>query len=326
MPEGPNSIITSFNRNFRGRNDGNNATLAFIASPELVTAYAVAGDLRFNPITDSLTAPDGTTFKLAPPTADALPATGFQFNDGGFIPPAADGSKVEVKVAPDSPRLQILAPFAKWDGKDVTGARVLVKAAGKCTTDHISPAGKWLAFRGHLDKISDNAFLGATNAFDGEGRGIGKGRNVITGEADLTFSSIARDYKARGIGWVVFGEENYGEGSSREHAAMSPRFLGGKAVIVKSFARIHETNLKKQGVVPLTFADEKDYDRIDACDDVATVGLYDMLRSGGQGEVGLRVTKPSGEEVLVQTTHTVTKDQAGFILAGSALNLLSKRG
>jgi aconitate hydratase len=326
MPAGRNSIITSFNRNFRGRNDGNNETLAFIASPEVVTALAIAGDLRFNPIKDVLTAADGTTFKLAAPVADALPAA-FQFNDGGFVPPAQDGSRVAVAVSPDSPRLQILAPFAKWDGKDITGARVLVKAAGKCTTDHISPAGKWLAFRGHLDKISDNAFLGATNAFAsaslgagaGEGRGIGKGRNVVTGESDNTFSAIARDYKARGLGWVVFGEENYGEGSSREHAAMSPRFLGGKAVIVKSFARIHETNLKKQGLLPLHFVNPADYDKVREDDTVDITGLASFEPAKN---LAVTLTHADGTTDSFEVSHTFNAEQIAWFKAGGALNLM----
>jgi aconitate hydratase len=318
MPEGQNSIITSFNRNFRGRNDGNNATLAFIASPEVVTALAIAGDLRFNPLKDTLTAADGTSFKLAAPVADALPAN-FQFNDGGFVPPAADGSRVSVAVSPDSPRLQILAPFPAWDGKDITGARVLVKALGKCTTDHISPAGKWLAFRGHLDKISDNAFLGATNAFGAEGGNIGKGRNVISGETDKTFSAIARDYKARGLGWVVFGEENYGEGSSREHAAMSPRFLGGRAVIVKSFARIHETNLKKQGLLPLHFANPADYDKVREDDTVDITGL-DAFAPARPLTVTLRHADGTADSFPV--THTFNAEQIAWFKAGGALNLM----
>ncbi len=315
MPEGANSIITSFNRNFRGRNDGNNATLAFIASPELVTAYALAGDLRFNPITDTLTAEDGTSFKLAAPVAEALPKS-FQFNDGGFVPPAADGSKVEVKVSPESPRLQILAPFAKWDGKQITDARVLVKAAGKCTTDHISPAGKWLSFRGHLDKISDNAFLGATNSFNGE---IGKAKNVETGETGKTYAAVAREYKAAGLGWVVFGEENYGEGSSREHAAMSPRFLGGKAVIVKSFARIHETNLKKQGLLPLHFANPVDYDKVREDDKVDITGL-DTFAPARPLTVTLK--HADGTQESFPVTHTFNAEQIEWFKAGGALNLM----
>lgn len=316
MPEGPNSIITSFNRNFRGRNDGNAQTLAFIGSPELVTALAIAGDLRFNPLTDTLKDADGKEFRLEAPRGDALPSAGFAFNDGGFVPPAKDGSKVEVKVAPDSPRLQLLAPFAKWDGKDFKECRVLVKAAGKCTTDHISPAGKWLAFRGHLDKISDNAFLGATNAFDGA---IGKARNLVTGETGKTFSEIARAYKAAGIGWVVFGEENYGEGSSREHAAMSPRFLGGKAIIVKSFARIHETNLKKQGLLPLHFVNPADYDKVREDDLVDVTGL-DAFAPGKNLTVTLRHADGSAESFEV--SHTFNAEQVAWFKAGGALNLM----
>ncbi len=271
--------------------------------------------MRFNPITDSLTAEDGTSFKLAAPVAEALPKT-FQFNDGGFVPPAEDGSKVEVKVSPESPRLQILAPFAKWDGKQITDARVLVKAAGKCTTDHISPAGKWLSFRGHLDKISDNAFLGATNAFSGD---IGKAKNVETGESGKTYAAVAREYKAAGLGWVVFGEENYGEGSSREHAAMSPRFLGGKAVIVKSFARIHETNLKKQGLLPLHFANTADYDKVREDDKVDITGL-DTFAPAKPLTVTLKHADGTTESFPV--THTFNAEQIEWFKAGGALNLM----
>jgi len=316
-PGEPNSIITSFNRNFRGRNDGNNATLSFIGSPEIVTAMALAGTIKFNPLTDSLKAPDGTTYKLQAPEADALPAKGFAFNDGGFVPPAADGSKVEVKVAPDSNRLQLLEPFKPWDGREITDALVLAKAQGKCTTDHISPAGKWLKFRGHLDKISDNMLVGATNAFGGS---IGTGRNVLTGESGHTFPQIARDYKSQGHGWVVFGEENYGEGSSREHAAMSPRFLGARAVIAKSMARIHETNLKKQGLLPLKFANPADYDKVREDDRVNIVGLA-AFAPGKNLLVTLRHSDGTTESFEV--VHTFNQEQIAWFKAGSALNLMS---
>jgi aconitate hydratase len=312
----PNSIITSFNRNFRGRNDGNNATLAFIGSPELVTAMALAGTIKFNPLTDTLKAPDGTAYKLEAPSADALPAKGFAFNDGGFIEPAADGSGVEVKVAADSNRLQLLEPFKPWDGKDVDGALVLVKAQGKCTTDHISPAGKWLKFRGHLDKISDNMFVGATNFYGGA---IGTGRNVVTGETGKTYPQIARDYKAKGLGWVVFGEENYGEGSSREHAAMSPRFLGCKAVIAKSMARIHETNLKKQGLLPLKFVNAADYDKVKE-DDKVSVGGLTSFAPGKNLKVTLKHADGSSDSFEV--SHTFNQEQIAWFKAGSALNLM----
>jgi aconitate hydratase len=311
-----NSIITSFNRNFRGRNDSNNATLAFIGSPELVTAMALAGTIKFNPLTDTLQDSDGTSFKLAPPKGDALPQKGFAFNDGGFVPPATDGSSVEVKIDPNSPRLQILKPFAKWDGLEFTGCRVLVKAQGKCTTDHISPAGKWLAYRGHLDKISDNMFLGATNSFGGD---IGKGRNILTGETGKTFSEIARDYQKKSTGWVVFGEENYGEGSSREHAAMSPRFLGCRAVIAKSMARIHETNLKKQGLLPLRFVNPADYDKVREDDAVDVTGL-----SGFAPGKNLNVTLRHADGSLdsFEVSHTFNAEQIAWFKAGGALNLM----
>jgi aconitate hydratase len=311
-----NSIITSFNRNFRGRNDGNNETLSFIGSPELVTAMALAGSLKFNPITDTLRDEKGVEYKLAPPQGDPLPQKGFAFNDGGFVPPAEDGSAVEVKVDPASPRLQLLKPFSPWDGKDVAGCRVLVKAQGKCTTDHISPAGKWLAFRGHLDKISDNMFFGATNAFSGA---IGKGKNVLTGESDQGFSQVARAYQKQGVGWVAFGEENYGEGSSREHAAMSPRFLGCKAVIAKSMARIHETNLKKQGLLPLRFVNPSDYDKVREDDTVDVAGLVSFA-PGKNLKVILR--HADGSEDSFEVSHTFNAEQIGWFQAGSALNLM----
>ncbi len=318
-----NSIITSFNRNFRGRNDGNNATLAFIGSPELVTAMALAGTIKFNPLTDTLKAPDGSSYKLEAPKADALPAKGYAFNDGGFIVPAKDGSAVKVEVSPTSGRLQLLEPFKAWDGKDVTDALVLAKAQGKCTTDHISPAGKWLKFRGHLDKISDNMLLGATNAFAGPTAGadaIGKGKNVLTGETGKTYSQIARDYKAAGKGWVVFGEENYGEGSSREHAAMCPRFLGGRAVIAKSMARIHETNLKKQGLLPLKFVNNADYDKVREDDRVSIMGLS-AFAPGRNLQVTLK--HADGSSDAFEVSHTFNQEQIAWFRAGSALNLMS---
>ncbi len=313
----PNSIITSFNRNFRGRNDSNNATLAFIASPELVTAMALAGTIHFNPLTDSLKGADGVAYKLTPPMADSLPAKGFAFNDGGFIAPAQDGTAVKVEVAADSGRLQLLEPFGKWDGKDITDALVLAKAQGKCTTDHISPAGKWLKFRGHLDKISDNMLLGATNIFGGT---IGTGKNILTGESGKTYSQIAREYKAKGKSWVVFGEENYGEGSSREHAAMSPRFLGARAVIAKSMARIHETNLKKQGLLPLKFANPSDFDLVREEDLVSISGLATFAPG-----LNLRVTlkHSDGSTHTFEVVHTFNQEQIAWFKAGSALNLMS---
>ncbi|MGH7260324.1 MAG: aconitate hydratase, partial [Nitrospiraceae bacterium] len=251
------SIISSYNRNFPGRNDGMNETLSFLASPEIVTAYAFSGDLTFDPVHGTLKTADGKSLKFEPPQGEELPAKGFAKGEEGYIAPAEDGGKLTVDVPPTSERLQLLQPFPRWDGKDLEKLPLLIKTKGKTTTDHISPAGPWLKYRGHLDKISDNMFLGATNAFATE---PGKGTDVLTGEANLTIAQIARRYKAKGIGSIVVGDENYGEGSSREHAAMSPRFLNVKAVITKSFARIHETNLKKQGILALTFADPKDYE------------------------------------------------------------------
>ena len=241
-PGETNSIITSFNRNFQKRNDGNAQTLAFIGSPEIVTAYALAGSLNFDPCKDTLETESGVKVKLEPPTANDLPAKGFTSDNSGYIAPIQNGQSVDVIVKPESERLQLLAPFLAWNGSDFVDLPVLVKAFGKCTTDHISPAGAWLRYRGHLDKISDNMFSGAVNAFT---RTAGTGINVLTGKTD-SFQQVARHYKAQNIDWVVVGDENYGEGSSREHAAMSPRYLGCKAVIVKSFARIHETNLKNK--------------------------------------------------------------------------------
>lgn len=274
MPEGQkNSIVTSFNRNFARRNDGNTGTYAFIGSPELVTALAIAGRLSFNPLTDTLINDKGEAVKLDPPEGDELPRNGFEKGRDGYISPVEDGSAVEVKVDSQSERLQLLTPFSPWDGNDIEDLPVLLKAKGKCTTDHISPAGPWLKYRGHLDNISNNMFIGATNAFTGE---IGKGTNVLTGETGQDFSAIARDYKSKGVSWCVIGDENYGEGSSREHAAMEPRHLGCKVVLTRSFARIHETNLKKQGVLPLTFVDPKDYDRIQEQDRLSVHGLQDL--------------------------------------------------
>jgi aconitate hydratase len=313
-PNQPNTIVSSFNRNFPGRNDGSQETLSFITSPDLVIALAFAGTLDFNPLTDTLTAPNGQKVRFTAPEGEELPRDGFARGAEGYEEPAADGDSVSVEVPANSERLQLLGPFAAWSGRDFIDLPVLVKTKGKTTTDHISPAGPWLRFRGHLDKISDNMFLGATNAFTGES---GKGVNPLTGEAGQPFSKTARDLKAKGQAWLAIGDENYGEGSSREHAAMSPRYLGGVAVLVRSFARIHETNLKKQGMLPLTFSDPKDYDRIDQNDRVSIVGLAG-LEPGKP--VTLRIRKPDGrtEEILVK--HTMTREQIAWFKAGSALN------
>ena len=310
-----NTIVTSFNRNFRGRQDSNPETLAFIGSPEMVMALGIAGRLDFNPVTDELKAPNGKTFKLQPPVADDLPKKGFVADPDGYQAPV--GKNAVVAVAPTSDRLQLLEPFKKWDGNDeLADCLVLVKAKGKCTTDHISPAGKWLKYRGHLDNISNNMLLGAVNAFTGT---PGKGKNVLTGEKDLEFSQIARSYKAKGAKWVVVGDENYGEGSSREHAAMSPRHLGGVAVITKSFARIHETNLKKQGALPLTFANPADYDKVREDDKVTIKGLKTFAPGKNLQAV---LKHADGTSETIELKHSFNSEQIKWFEAGSALNKL----
>lgn len=311
-----NTIVTSFNRNFPARNDANPETLAFIASPEVVTAMALGGRLDFNPLTDPLQAPGGEKIMLRAPEAPELPEGGFAPGSAGYVEPPADGSRVEVIVRPDSERLQLLDPFPAWDGRDFERLAVLVKAKGKCTTDHISPAGPWLRYRGHLDKISDNLFTGAVNAFTGE---TGRGRDVLSGETGVPFPKIARHYKAQGLGWVAIGDENYGEGSSREHAAMEPRYLGCKAVLARSFARIHETNLKKQGLLPLVFTDPGDYDRIGETDRISIVGLQ-SLAPGKSVEV--IVHHDGGADEHIRCSHSFSAEQIEWFKAGAALNLL----
>ncbi len=311
-----NTIVSSFNRNFPGRNDGSAATLSFLTSPEIVTALAFAGTLEFDPVHGTIPGPDGKAFRFTPPESEELPAKGFAKGEEGYEAPAADGEGVEVKVKPDSQRLQLLQPFPRWDGKDFDALPILVKTKGKTTTDHISPAGPWLLVRGHLDKISDNMFLGAVNAFTGE---TGKGVNPVTGEKGQNFSKMARELKAKGLGWVVIGDENYGEGSSREHAAMSPRYLGCKVVIVRSFARIAETNLKKQGILPLTFTKPSDYDLIEQDDRISVTGLAQLAPGK---PVTVVITKPGGKSVTLQCQHTLTDEQIGWFKAGSALNAL----
>ncbi|MCW8809617.1 MAG: aconitate hydratase [Ignavibacteriaceae bacterium] len=312
-----NTIVTSFNRNFAKRNDGNPETLAFVASPEITTALALAGSLSFNPMTDELVNQKGEKVKLDAPTGEELPPKGFDEGSSGFIPPAQDGSSVEVKVDQKSERLQLLKPFQKWDGKDLIDLPVLLKAKGKCTTDHISMAGPWLRFRGHLDNISNNMFIGAINAYSGD---AGKVKNIYSGETK-SVPEVAREYKAKGINWVVIGDENYGEGSSREHAAMEPRFLGGRAIVVKSFARIHETNLKKQGMLPLTFADPKDYDKIKEDDKV------DLLVSqlAPEKQVKMIVKHKDGSKDEIMLNHTMNEAQIKWFKAGSALNLIAEK-
>ena len=316
MPEGePNSIVTSYNRNFPKRNDANSGTMNFIASPELAVAMGLGGSLSFNPLTDTLTGADGKEFMLqAPKPAPEVPANGFDSGQATYIAPPEDGSDVNVNVNPDSSRLQILDPWPAWDGQDFTAMPVLVKASGKCTTDHISPAGAWLRFRGHLDNLSDNMFLGAVNAFTDD---PGTGLNQLSGEQIQPIPEIAREYKAQGMQWIAIGDTNYGEGSSREHAAMSPRMLGAAAVITRSFARIHEANLKKQGVLPLTFEDPGDYDRIRADDRLSIIGLNNL--TPGQPLVCV-VSHDDGEEERINLRHTMNPGQIDWFKAGSAMN------
>jgi len=316
MPEGePNSIVTSYNRNFPKRNDANSGTMNFIASPELAVAMGLGGSLSFNPLTDTLTGADGKEFMLeAPKPAPEVPANGFDSGQATYVAPPENGSDITVNVNPNSTRLQILEPWPAWDGQDFTDMPVLVKASGKCTTDHISPAGAWLAFRGHLDNLSDNMFLGAVNSFtDDPGTGV----NQLSGEQIQPIPEIAREYKAQGMQWIAIGDTNYGEGSSREHAAMSPRMLGAAAVITRSFARIHEANLKKQGVLPLTFEDPNDYDRIRSDDRLSIIGLNSL--TPGQPLVCV-VSHDDGEEERINLRHTMNPGQIEWFKAGSAMN------
>lgn len=314
-----NTIVHSFNRNFSKRADGNPNTLAFVGSPELVTALAIAGDLGFNPMTDTLINEDGMEVMLDEPTGFELPPNGFAVEDAGYQAPAEDGSSVEVLVSTESERLQLLAPFEPWDGNNITGAKLLIKAFGKCTTDHISMAGPWLRYRGHLDNISNNMLIGAVNAFNQKTNSV---KNQLTGKYD-TVPAVQRAYKAAGIPTVVVGDHNYGEGSSREHAAMEPRFLGVKVVLVKSFARIHETNLKKQGMLGLTFANEADYDLIREND---TFNFIDLKEFAPGKPLTIEVTHDDGTTDTILTNHTYNEGQIGWFVAGSALNLIAAAG
>lgn len=313
-----NSIVTSFNRNFAKRADGNPNTHAFVASPELAMALAIAGDLCFNPLTDSLTNEKGELVKLDALVGETLPDKGFTVDDNGYVAPAADGKNIEVSIAPDSKRLQKLAPFAAWDGKDLTDMPLLIKTQGKCTTDHISMAGPWLRFRGHLENISDNMLMGAVNAFNGKTNSVW---NRLTGEYEAV-SSVAKQYKAKGIPSIVVAEENYGEGSSREHAAMEPRFLNVRVILAKSFARIHETNLKKQGMLALTFVNKDDYDKIQEHDLISVVGL-DSFAPGKPLQV--IVKHEDGTEDSFLASHTYNEMQIGWFKAGCALNTFKKQ-
>jgi len=311
----PNAIVTSYNRNFPGRNDGQRTTMNFIASPEIATAMALAGRLSFNPLTDALTAPDGSVFRLRPPeTAPEVPPGDFEARRERYIPPPEDGSAIEIVVDPASERIQLLQPWPAWDGRDLTDMPVLIKTQGKTTTDHISPAGPWLRYRGHLERFSDNLLLGALNAHTHE---VGKTLNVLTGRSGESIAAVARAYRAIKMPWVIVGDTNYGEGSSREHAALCPRFLGGVAVIARSFARIHETNLKKQGLLALTFADAADYDRIRMDD---RISLLDLRCLAAHSPVECRLDHADGSSETLTLNHSFTQPQIAWFRAGSALN------
>ena len=316
-PNRPNSIITSFNRNFAKRNDGNMSTHAFVASPEIVTAFAIAGDLTFNPMTDTLTNEAGEQVMLDEPMGIEQPVNGYAVDDAGYQAPAADGSAVQIRVSPTSDRLQLLASFPAWEGTDLTGLKLLIKAKGKCTTDHISMAGPWLKYRGHLDNISNNMLIGAVNYYTEKTNSV---KNQLTGEYGEV-PAVQRAYKAAGVGSVVVGDENYGEGSSREHAAMEPRFLGVRAVLVRSFARIHETNLKKQGMLALTFANPADYDKVQEDDTIDILGLITFAPGV---PLTIQLTHADGSVDEFAANHTYNEGQIGWFVAGSALNLIKQ--
>ena len=314
-----NSIVTTFNRNFPGRNDGQRTTLNFIGSPEMIIALALGGKLSFNPLKDDLIAADGTKFKLQPPSiAPEVPEDGFKIPDGIFVAPPSDSSDTEVVIDSNSKRLQRLEPFTKWNGDDFVELPIMVKAKGKCTTDHISPAGAWLSLRGHLDNLSDNMLLGAVNAFNDK---VGNGKNILNKEIE-PFSKIARQYKQQGINWIIIGDNNYGEGSSREHAAMTPRYLGCVAVITKSLARIHETNLKKQGVLALTFNEPNDYEKILEDDKISLINLENLEP---QKQVTCVITHNDGNKEEIQLNHSYNESQIQWFKHGSALNVLRNK-
>ncbi|MBI0029265.1 aconitate hydratase [Gilliamella sp. B14448G11] len=316
--EHKNSIVTSFNRNFAKRNDGSPNTYAFVCSPEIVVALSIAGKLSFNPLTDNLINDKGQKVKLQEPSGDELPKRGFEVDDAGYVAPIADGSLVEVHIATNSERLQQLAPFSPWDGKDIISQPLLIKATGKCTTDHISMAGKWLKFRGHLDNISNNMLIGAINAFNQKSNSV---LDTQTGNY-IEVPALARKLKAQGVGSIVIAEENYGEGSSREHAAMEPRFLNVKAIVVKSFARIHETNLKKQGMLALTFVDKSDYDKIREDDQISITGLTDFVP---EKHLTLTLHHHDGTTDSFAVAHTYNQSQIDWFKAGSALNKMKEQ-
>ncbi|CAB4561592.1 unannotated protein [freshwater metagenome] len=313
-----NIIITSYNRNFPKRNDGLASTLAFVTSPETVVAMALSGRVDFDPTTDSLTNAAGEQVTIPVPVGVELPPKGFTAGENTFIAPPADSSKVVVKVSPTSDRLQLLEPFDKWDGNDFLNLPILMKAKGKCTTDHISAAGPWLKYRGHLENISGNMFIGAVNAFTDE---VGQGKDQLDGTTK-SFPDIGKSYHAAGQGWIAIGDENYGEGSSREHAAMEPRFRGAKVVLTRSFARIHETNLKKQGVLPLVFADPKVYDLIEQDDRINVLGLANLTPDV---PVKCQIVKPDGTTIDFEGIQTMNDEQIGWFKAGGALNIIRQR-
>ena len=311
-----NSIVTTFNRNFPGRNDGRRSTLNFIGSPEMIIALSLGGKLSFNPLKDELTAADGSKFKLEPPkSAPEVPEEGFVRPEGIFVAPPENSNDIDVIIDPNSKRLQRLEPFDKWDGKDFEEIPILLKAKGKCTTDHISPAGAWLSLRGHLDNLSDNMFLGAVNAFNDE---VGQGKNILNDKLE-SFSNIARQYKEKQMQWIAIGDNNYGEGSSREHAAMTPRYLGCVAVITKSLARIHETNLKKQGVLALTFSNPDDYEKILEDDKISLLNLNELEPDK---QVKCIISHNDGNQEEILLNHSYNKSQIEWFKAGSALNVL----
>ncbi len=315
----PNTIVTSFNRNFPGRNDGRRETMNFIASPEMVLSLALSGTLSFNPITDTLTAADGSEFKLeSPKESPDVPEKGFKITEGIYIAPSKKPETIEITIDKNSNRLQLLEPFSAWDGKDFEELPILIKAKGKCTTDHISPAGAWLSYRGHLDNLSDNMLLGAVNAFNDK---VGKGKNILTNEIE-SCPQIGRQYKEKNIRWVIVGDNNYGEGSSREHAAMTPRYLGCAAVIVKSIARIHETNLKKQGILALTFENPNDYEKIKENDRVSIMGLNNLKPAT---PVQCIIQHEDGTKEKISLLHSYNNFQIEWFKAGSALNVLRSK-
>ncbi len=313
----PNTIVNSFNRNFPKRNDGSANTLSFVTSPDTVVALALSGRLDFDPTTDTITAPDGSEVTLEAPVGEVLPAKGYDPGANTFTAPPADGSGVSVEVSPTSDRLQLLAPFPAWDGNDYLGLPVLMKAKGKCTTDHISAAGKWLTYRGHLENISGNLFIGAVNAFNDA---VGEGKSALDGSTD-SYPNLAKQYSEAGVRWVAIGDRNYGEGSSREHAAMEPRFRGGVVIITRSFARIHETNLKKQGLVPLTFADPDTYEQIGEDD---RINVLDLPPVPGKN-VRCQIVKPDGTTIDFEGKHTFSDEQVEWFKAGSALNVVRRK-